>query len=127
MSAETNVPDHLTFSTATAGDLTVAAKEALAKLPANSTDEHHGIVLAITTSGTWYARVLTHGGVAVLHQGPCSDGWGNGDWQPDNQLRQLAAPGDAITWTSTTNELCPGQLRVSDPGVVITSPSTTSR
>jgi hypothetical protein len=115
-SAQATVPDHLTFSTAAPNTLTAGSKAALAKLPADTATTEHAVVLSETAQGTWYARVLIRGGVAVLQEGACDNsGWG-GDWQPDDWWRQQIAPGDAITWSPKGNDVCPGDIHVSDVG-----------
>jgi hypothetical protein len=116
--SEANVPDHITFTKATPGGLSAKAKAALVELPADSRNRHHGIVLAVTARDDWYLRVLGRDGVAVLYQGDCWLVDGAGHQQPEDQMRQVAAPGDAIVWTSTTNALCPDQLKVTEVGAV---------
>lgn len=108
-SAEATVPDHLTFSTATPGALTQSAKAALAKLPPDTADTEHGVVLSETAQGEWYARVLIRGGVAVLEQdgGDCDP-----DWQTDDWWRQQIAPGDVLTWSPKGNDVCPNDVHV---------------
>ncbi len=111
--ATANVPDHLTFSTATPDALTPAAVAALAHLPADTATVEHGIVLSETPDETWYARVLIRGGVAVLTEGGCGD-----NWQPDNWWRQQVQPGDAIRWSPKGNTVCPDQVVVTGPAAV---------
>lgn len=114
-SAQANVPDQLTFSTAAPGALTASAKTALAKLPPDTADRQYGVALSETSQGTWYARVLVRGGVAVLYQGGrCFD---NGHtYQDDDWWRQQIAPGDAITWSPKRNDVCSSDLTIANAG-----------
>lgn len=114
VSAQANVPDHLTFSTAAPGDLTAGAKGALAKLPPDTATVEHGVVISETTQGIWYARVLIRGGVAVLDEGSCDS-----DWQDDDWWREQVAPGDAIQWSPKGNEVCPNDVHVTDAGAAL--------
>lgn len=105
--ASSEVPDHLTFSTAAPGALTQSAKAALAKLPADTDTTEHGVVLSETSQGIWYARVLIRGGVAVLEEDECDS-----DWQPDDWWREQVAPGDVIRWSPKGNSVCPNEVHV---------------
>lgn len=114
-SAQANVPDHLTFSTAAPGVLTAGAKAALAKLPQDMPDRQYGVVLSMTAQGTWYARVLVRGGVAVLYQGGrCFDD--GHTYQDSDWWRQQVAPGDAIIWSPKRNDVCSSDLTVANAG-----------
>lgn len=110
--AQLEVPDRVTFSTAAPDSLSAGAKAALTRLPVDTTKQRYGVVLGVTTKGDWYARILARDGVVVLTSHGCRD------WEPAAYWRQTASPGDAVRWTTKggDNTVCPGEFHVVDLG-----------
>ena len=116
--AKATVPDHISLSTAAPRELIENAKAVLAGLPSDTAATRYGVVLAISPpDDDWVIRVLAHTGVLVLDSvASCGEAW-----QPDSWWRAYVGVGDAISWTTTGDDttVCPGELRVMDPGAAL--------